>query len=620
MFADTTYTMKSGQYGSPMFSRSGKVTNYQYLCFNNEYGEPRTDFDSAEEAQQLKDHLLEQHRQLQQQLHKQQQSKQQMLDKTVTSEKPTNGNQIMSTLSNKLRDSLGFQQGAFKAAQSDAMNITAKSKLPDPTTKNAGEGKKKKEEDEESEGQQEEGPLYIAPIPGVNTSSFLGVNRDKVVATIYTPKDGLHLMCKYNPKYHKIDRRIVQDVDFDGVEERPVLFENKELKKEENAMYQLCTKLTNTLNQSMKKLEAGGQDKKRPSKKQVKFRASTIVNSPKNKDFEGIVSDRGMTSPLATLQEKASSSVLLSQNDTENGEKQRTIIKGQLQIDANELYMVSQYLKRDVKPLADPRCLVDYQKNQDRDFYYDYIAGAHEGRFDNINRLPHPLTNIRHIAAPSFTKSSRRQPLFLSSAKYPIDYRIESGLRSPDPLSQEFDQNKATGRHRNLSQGIPDLSKMSIRKFHAPPKPFKIPDSYDPWRIKNASELQSKFKKTVNPVGFDKMLPRDNKMFMISDGYNLEPKPEPSIIEKLASLDIDIRKLRIKHSSTSTSYYSESTAHSYAGNSNAKPRQAGGDYLSEVSKTNLNATNQSKNSLKSRRTELSLEEKLLKGYYKQSDQ
>jgi len=173
-----------------------------------------------------------------------------MLDKTVTSDKPAIGNQIMSTLTNKLRDSLGFQQGAFKAAQSDAMNITAKSKLPagDATTKNAGEGKKKKEEDDDSEkdGQQEEGPLYIAPIPGVNTSSFLGVNRDKVVATIYTPADGLHLMCKYNPKYHKIDRRIVQDVDFDGVEERPVLFENKELKKEENAMYNLCTKLTNT--------------------------------------------------------------------------------------------------------------------------------------------------------------------------------------------------------------------------------------------------------------------------------------------------------------------------------------------------------------------------------------
>ena len=34
MFADTTFTMKSGQYGTSMFSRSGKCTNYQYLCFN----------------------------------------------------------------------------------------------------------------------------------------------------------------------------------------------------------------------------------------------------------------------------------------------------------------------------------------------------------------------------------------------------------------------------------------------------------------------------------------------------------------------------------------------------------------------------------------------------------
>jgi hypothetical protein len=134
-----------------------------------------------------------------------------MHDKTVTTEKPA-GNQIMSNLSNKLRDSLGFQQGAFKAAHSEAMNITAKSKPPgDATTKNPGDVKKKKEDDDDSEKdtQQEEVPHYISPIPGVNTSSFLGVNREKVVATIYTPSDGLHLMCKYNPKYHMIDRRIV---------------------------------------------------------------------------------------------------------------------------------------------------------------------------------------------------------------------------------------------------------------------------------------------------------------------------------------------------------------------------------------------------------------------------
>lgn len=70
----------------------------------------------------------------------------------------------------------------------------------------------------------------------------------------------------------------------------------------------------------------------------------------------------------------------------------------------------------------------------------------------------------------------------------------------------------------------------------------------------------------MTPLGFDKMLPRDNKMFFLSDGYNLNPKPEPSIIEKLASLNIDIRKLRIKHSGESSFYSGESTAYSLRDN------------------------------------------------------
>ena len=59
----------------------------------------------------------------------------------------------------------------------------------------------------------------------------------------------------------------------------------------------------------------------------------------------------------------------------------------------------------------------------------------------------------------------------------------------------------------------------------------------------------------MTPIGFDKMLPRDNQMFFVTEGFNLRPKQEPSIIEKLASLDIDLRKLRIKHGSSSFSSY-----------------------------------------------------------------
>jgi hypothetical protein len=64
----------------------------------------------------------------------------------------------------------------------------------------------------------------------------------------------------------------------------------------------------------------------------------------------------------------------------------------------------------------------------------------------------------------------------------------------------------------------------------------------------------------VSPVGFDKMLPRDNKMFNVSEGFNLKPAAEPSIIEKLAALDIDIRKLKVKDNSQNSSYYSDSTS------------------------------------------------------------
>ena len=99
-------------------------------------------------------------------------------------------------------------------------------------------------------------------------------------------------------------------------------------------------------------------------------------------------------------------------------------------MNAKEMFMVSQYLNQDVKAPSDPRCLVDIKKKVDRDFYTDYIAGAHEGRFEILNRMPFPLTSqayIKSIKSPQFKKYSGRRSLFLSSARFPIDYRIDSG-------------------------------------------------------------------------------------------------------------------------------------------------------------------------------------------------
>ena len=137
---------------------------------------------------------------------------------------------------------------------------------------------------------------------------------------------------------------------------------------------------------------------------------------------------------------------------------------------------------------SDPRCLIDYSKNRDRDYYYDYLTGAHEGRFDMINKNPYPLSQFKHLAIPSFKKYSKRKPLFLSSAKYPIDYRIDSGLQSIDPINNEHDFNNALGKFRNLSTGIPEFGKMTKRKELNIRKPFVIPEGYDPWKLSKGIE------------------------------------------------------------------------------------------------------------------------------------
>ena len=82
-------------------------------------------------------------------------------------------------------------------------------------------------------------------------------------------------------------------------------------------------------------------------------------------------------------------------------------------MNADELFIVQRYLSQDVPAPQDLRCLIDYAKKRERDFYSDYLTGAHEGRFDMINKDPYPLSQLKHMAIPSFRKYSKRKPLFL---------------------------------------------------------------------------------------------------------------------------------------------------------------------------------------------------------------
>ncbi len=112
----------------------------------------------------------------------------------------------------------------------------------------------------------------------------------------------------------------------------------------------------------------------------------------------------------------------------------------------------------------------------------------------------------------------------------------------------------------------------------------------------------------------------------MNEGYNLNPKPEPSIIDKLAAMDIDIRKLRVKHSGASSSYMSDSTTqNSFRVNepksrhygANHKTNDAVNDFFSDMNMGAI-AGHHSLSKMTNggtKHSEMSLEEKILGGFY-----
>jgi hypothetical protein len=131
MFADTTFTMKSGPMGTSMFSRVGKYTNYQYLCFNPNQGQPVED-GAGEEAREQEERVLLEVRK------EQDKAEEQYMGKSIgfAGMKPS-------------------EMGKTKRTE-DHLNV-----------------------EEEEEGEKKQRSPIVAQ-PGVNTSSFLTVARNDV--------------------------------------------------------------------------------------------------------------------------------------------------------------------------------------------------------------------------------------------------------------------------------------------------------------------------------------------------------------------------------------------------------------------------------------------------------
>ena len=172
MFADTTFTMKSGQYGTSMFSRSGKCTNYQYLCFN-----PMQEDQAQEDkvGEETTNNLL-----------KESEKQAMMTAKQQTASSPS---KTMHETANNPGTTMHHAFGHTKTGDMK-MGQTKRSSVDtaEPSKRRGNE-----EDDESAEKVHKKGPPVA--IPGVNTSSFLGITRLKVpaVSSIVRTCFNLHL-------------------------------------------------------------------------------------------------------------------------------------------------------------------------------------------------------------------------------------------------------------------------------------------------------------------------------------------------------------------------------------------------------------------------------------------
>ena len=124
---------------------------------------------------------------------------------------------------------------------------------------------------------------------------------------------------------------------------------------------------------------------------------------------------------------------------------------------------------------------------------------------------------------------------------------IKEGVKQrPNPLDNDGDYFIQSSHYydvnidacsKSLSSGVPDFKKSTKRPSFIEDKGFSMPECYDADKIESASKKLSDYKRSKNPISFDKSLPRDNKMFRITETYNLDEK-EDTFLDKFKHLGI----------------------------------------------------------------------------------
>jgi len=177
---------------------------------------------------------------------------------------------------------------------------------------------------------------------------------------------------------------------------------------------------------------------------------------------------------------------------------------------AQYVSMINPFIFSPEVPRGHLKSAILFEKQKSREEFVDPTKGPNEKRFDLDESQLNPtiLTSVRVISPPIFSKTTGRRKNILINKKE---------LFFPD-----YNPSKEATQ-KSLSVGVPNFNRYVKRPSPEIKKGFFVPECYPTEILERSYTSQSHIRKTKE-TNMDKMLPRDDKMYYISDGFNLKEK------------------------------------------------------------------------------------------------
>eukprot|EP00347_Sterkiella_histriomuscorum_P010281 403376904 len=170
---------------------------------------------------------------------------------------------------------------------------------------------------------------------------------------------------------------------------------------------------------------------------------------------------------------------------------------------------------------------------------FQELNGPHEARFENLNLMPTNLSNYTNVDVVDFKRYAIRDM-----------HRDNQNLKNPRTLRpQPAYQPNYEFTKKSLSLGLTPFEKQTDRSEVLNLSGHRSGNNITPNMYTYMDKAREGYFKLSNikdnqpTLDFSKTSARDNSMYLISDGYNLEPKHE-SFLDKI--IDLNVSSLRNK--------------------------------------------------------------------------